>query len=353
MPLTEELLQKIWPRDHEPTDGLWTSRRTRTAWNDTLKQTVRILYPDGGADGFRPPVSEFFTLVEVMARVHDGRARLPLDAAPLLDDLRGEIAGGLAVAVEGLRRHVTGTPHHHWLSSPDRPDVVITSNWDTLVELAAYRVGLEVHFTWPKKANGDPVSALPANAIVILKLHGSIDWGSPEDPAVSLHKNWAFEGLNTAILKGDGHPRRQHHRDGSETLLRYRSIDNPEAAGRSAAPFRSPAMATMSAGKDTAIAQIHFLWDDAYWCLSRAKRLDLVGYSFPADDLELRTLLRVSTRKPGVADLDGRVRVNICNPSPDVHDRARSFLGTGVASSYGGASGWKLTARRTRRARSQ
>lgn len=340
LPLTEELLRHIWPREHEGA-GSWSSRRTTSAWSRELKKASLVLYPDGSADGFRPLVSEFFTLLEVMERVHAERERLALDPGILLKDLRAEIAEGLTCDVEKLRTSIAKTPHYKWLSDSARPDVIVTSNWDTLAELAALRSGLNVLLNWPKTAAGTRRPDLPEDSVVVLKLHGSIDWGRADDAQfLRRTRQWDYERIDQPIVANDR--RRQHHRNDSETLLRRKTYDHPIRLDRSRLGFDEPLMATMAAGKDTFISDLHDIWDDAYWTLSRASRLDIIGYSFPPDDLELRTLLRVTTRQPAKAALSPDVRVSVCNPSPDTHDRARSFLGMNVQSSFAGAGSWKM-----------
>jgi hypothetical protein len=58
--------------------------------------------------------------------------------------------------------------------------------------------------------------------------------------------------------------------------------------------------------------------------------------------LELRSLLRLTTRRAGESTLSERLEVSVCNPSPDTHERARSLLGEGLAASYLGADGFVL-----------
>jgi hypothetical protein len=118
-------------------------------------------------------------------------------------------------------------------------------------------------------------------------------------------------------------------------VLRYRSI---ESSSQNVLGFDSPLMATMAVGKASAIEALETVWADAYWSLSRAKALDVIGYSFPADDLEIRTLLRASTRRAGDSALDPGLRLTVRNPAPEAHDRARSFLGDGLHSDYFGAN---------------
>lgn len=360
LPLTEELLKRIWPRAHEAHGDVWARRRRSADWNTDLKKAVTIIYPDGAYEGYRPLVSDFFTLVEVIDRVHSGRERLPLDARGLLTDLRAEIAEGLTCSVDALRRTSAQIPHHEWLTDANRPDVIVTSNWDTLVEQTALRAGLNVMLRWPRH-DQRRTEVLPKDTVVVLKLHGSIDWGTPQDRRfVERSRDWDYERLDRVITPG--RPARSSSLDQeplptgddpAKVLLRYRSYDHPNARDRTRVGFAEPLMATMAAGKETFIADLSDLWDDAYWVLSRATRLDVVGYSFPPDDLELRTLLRVSTRQAGLAALNDKLALFICNPSPDTHDRARSYLGMGVHSSFEGAAAWRVgtTADARRRSR--
>jgi hypothetical protein len=63
--------------------------------------------------------------------------------------------------------------------------------------------------------------------------------------------------------------------------------------------------------------------------LSRAKQLEIVGYSMPDDDVEIRTLLRAAVRRGG-----GPEAILVRNPSPDVHVRVRRFLQRNIESNY-------------------
>jgi hypothetical protein len=59
--------------------------------------------------------------------------------------------------------------------------------------------------------------------------------------------------------------------------------------------------------------------------------LEVVGYSMPPDDIEIRTLLRAGVQRGD--DLD---EVMVRNPSPDVHVRVRQYLDRHVESDYRG-----------------
>ena len=64
------------------------------------------------------------------------------------------------------------------------------------------------------------------------------------------------------------------------------------------------------------------LWRDAYGAISRAARLEVVGYSMPPDDIEIRTIFAPASS--AALDLD---EVIVRNPTPDVHDRIRRISG--------------------------
>ncbi len=335
LPLTEELLERIYPRVGV---ARWKSIRTAGSWKRDLSSAIQILYPDGQDPAFRPTAVDFFTILEVMAAVHAGRQRVPLDAGKLLAGLRTEIAAGLQAEVAALS--LADTPQFRWLNSDSRPDVVITSNWDTLAEQAANAAGLSVRFAWPRRTAGSNLRRddLRKQELVLLKLHGSADWGQYANRLVTLRPlNAYYSDLGTPIGEDSRFGRAPQK---AERVLRFAGIEGARSAGDGLVGFDPPLMATMAVGKQSQIDATADLWDDAYWCLSRALQLDLVGYSFPPDDLELRTLFRAGTRRAGRAALDDGVAVTVVNPSPDVHGRARTFLGTGISSDFQGAEVW-------------
>jgi hypothetical protein len=61
LPLTEELLERIWPRPGGSAE--WHRQRTPRRWDAELERAVRVLYPQGAAKGFRPSVADFFIVL--------------------------------------------------------------------------------------------------------------------------------------------------------------------------------------------------------------------------------------------------------------------------------------------------
>ncbi len=90
-------------------------------------------------------------------------------------------------------------------------------------------------------------------------------------------------------------------------------------------------MVTMAHGKSGDLGPLRELWRHAYGAISRAARLEIVGYSMPADDIEIRTILRAGVERG--TDLN---HVVVRNPTPDVHDRIRRYLDRNIKSDYRG-----------------
>jgi hypothetical protein len=333
LPLTEELLEHIYPR-RPP--AVWHSVHSGTAWARLLSTALKVLYPAGDANGFRPSVADFFTVLEVVATVHANRERLPLDALTLVGDLRTEIARGLHDQLDDLA--IDTSPHYAWFTSDQYPQVVVTSNWDTMAERAALLAGRTVRLLWPRDTRDRRITALRRGEVVILKLHGSIDWGTYATRSVLKTPLAEFySALETAVRKRTAFERATKPAD---LPLRFRSLEDKRDGQGKRVGFAPPLMATMAVGKQAQIDLLGTVWDDAYWCLSRAATLGVVGYSFPPDDLELRTLLRMTTRRAGQATLDSTLALTMCNPSPESHDRGRHFLGDPITSDYRGADAW-------------
>ena len=91
-------------------------------------------------------------------------------------------------------------------------------------------------------------------------------------------------------------------------------------------------MVTMATGKSDDLGPLREVWRDAYRALSRASSLELVGYSMPPDDVEIRTILRTGLQRSARGARGPMIRVK--NPSPDVHNRIRSYLDRFAESDY-------------------
>jgi hypothetical protein len=163
-----------------------------------------------------------------------------------------------------------------------------------------------------------------------LKLHGSVDW-TLGAAAVKEESDYAVLG---ELLKPGRSYRIALPPSGDErndSALRIRVLDGKWGKAWSFLSSRTtePYMVTMARGKTGDIGPLSSVWRDAYAAISRAKRLEIVGYSMPDDDVEIRTLLRAGVRRAGKLP-----EIVVRNPAPDVHDRVRRFLSHRITSNY-------------------
>ena len=214
---------------------------------ELLKRAFKFFYPDAVNEGYRPDVVDFFSSLRTYLDVGVGLPGGFADAPHLYRSLKRAIADLL---IKKTRKcNATIEKGHPYLSEVVQPgNVVVTSNWDVLIERYASLHDVPVRLTGT--GHDDELG--------LLKLHGSIDW---------------------------------------------------------------------------CLGPLQKVWRDAYGAISRARRLEIVGYSMPADDIEIRTLLRAGVQRG--EDLDG---VSVRNPAPDVHVRIRQFLDRDVTSDYRGVS---------------
>jgi hypothetical protein len=279
-----------------------------------LDEAYRFFYPDKGA-GFRPEVVDFFSVLSAYGQID--RANLP-DGFPdreLLADLRFAIVHVLCTDLRSLQTPALTGPHELLDKMIQRGNVVITTNWDTIVERAA-------------EARGVPfrLSGLPSDSeLLLLKLHGSIDWLRPADAKKPVG-TVAYAALDELRASHRARPKAVTT---ASSVIRSR-LANPGAAWQTIkGATRNPFMLTMAPGKADALGPVLPLWEQAYRSISAASTLDIIGYSMPVDDIEIRTLLRA-----GVLRGTSRPNIMITNPAPDVHARIRELILRETESDY-------------------
>ncbi len=214
---------------------------------------------------------------------------------------------------------------HAYLEEVVAPgNVVITSNWDVLIESYASLHGVPLRLA----GTGDD------DELVLLKLHGSVDWCLGRHMnRMGTHDNYAT--LNERLFWTRSYkPRIPSKKERQDVAIRIRALENWSSAWRIVRSRASePHMVTMARGKAGDLGPLGQIWRDAYGALSRARRLEIVGYSMPPDDIEIRTLLRAGVQRGDPLD-----EVLVRNPAPEVHVRVRQFLDRAVASEYRGVS---------------
>lgn len=289
---------------------------------DDLTRAFKFFYPDAVHVGFRPNVVDFFTTLRTFLDVGAGFVETGFaNAADLYRALKLSIARAL---VDGLRDLTDARLRDHgYLDQMVQPgNIIITSNWDVLVERTAQLKAVPVRLC----------GGATDNALLLLKLHGSIDWSTASNTKRKLTKAnyaWLKEVLfvDPPYKFSFGSKLRDREPD---LLVRTRCLEGWTSAWNL---LRSrtldPHMVTMVRGKSGDLGPLRDVWRDAYGALSRARTLEIVGYSMPDDDAEIRTLLRAGIHRGSQA-----ARVMVRNPSPDVHDRVRAFLERAARSSY-------------------
>lgn len=162
-------------------------------------------------------------------------------------------------------------------------DVLVTFNWDTLLERAlARQKGFHWHPSWgygrtvrnefSYAARTTP--AIPSKYPRLLKLHGSINW-------VAHQKN----GTTRCAITRDWGPG-DHSAD---VVMMPPKMIKPEVWGR-----RLQSNATVFTGGNQSVSDKFYpaLWKEAEEQLARSRRIVFIGYSFPPADFAVGNMLR-------------------------------------------------------------
>jgi hypothetical protein len=213
---------------------------------------------------------------------------------------------------------------HPFLNEMVRPGhVLITSNWDPLIEYFASLKGYPLRLA-SRARHFEPTE------VYVIKLHGSVDWTQAD---TARRQYYSIEELATLRELQFATNVRRHslpsRRTDGASVVRVRSLPMSIAWQRVRSRTRQPYMVTMATGKSDDLGPLREVWRDAYRALSRAETLDIVGYSMPSDDVEIRTMLRTGIQRGSTAP-----RLTVVNPAPDVHYRVRNLLDRDAESDY-------------------
>lgn len=308
LPNTAELLMEV--RKLADAKNLAIDRKLREAY--------RYFYPEE-AEEFVPDVVDFFSVLrayeDVSGIASEGKPRFPggFSHPGLLTELRLVVVRLLCERLRQVQMPPGGWATVEQMLQPG--NVVITSNWDLFVEWYAKCRDIRL------RLGGIPTD----NTLTLIKLHGSVDWteqryrkaGTPSaDFAVLRELQNSRPPYSIQIKPGD--------------VLRVRAVENMSKSWQFIkARTERPHMVMMSQGKTVDMTPIQAMWDDAYTALCAASELQIIGYSLPVDDVEIRTLLRA-----GVARGNIPPRVIVRNPEPGVHVRVRTYITREAESDY-------------------
>lgn len=286
-----------------------------------LTDAYQYFYPEQ-APSFMPDVVDFFSVLrayEDVAFEADGRPRFPggFRHPGLLTELRLTVVRLLCERLRQIQIPDEGWPNVDTIVTPG--NVVITSNWDLFVEWYARQRGIRL------RLGGNPDD----RTLTLIKLHGSVDWTEPAQ------RKPGYPDSDYAALRELQNSRPAYGISIRPTdMLRIRAVENMQRSWQliKARTLR-PHMVMMSQGKTVDLAPIQSMWTDAYTALCAAQHVEIIGYSLPADDVEIRTLLRA-----GVSRGTSRPRVQVRNPEPGVHVRVRTYVAREADSDYGSFS---------------
>jgi hypothetical protein len=130
-----------------------------------LRQAFEYFYPDAVHEGYMPDVVDFFSALRTYLDVGAGLPGGCADAPHLYRALKSAIAQLLVKRIKQCYSALKGG--HAYLDEVVRlGNVVVTSNWDVLIERYASLHDVPVRLS----GTGDD------DELVVLKLHGSLDW---------------------------------------------------------------------------------------------------------------------------------------------------------------------------------
>lgn len=297
-------------------EGQWLQQEGLEA---RLSESYKYFYPDAENPYFRPDPVDFFSTLRTFIDISRTFPARGFDQPEeLYRTLKRGIAHLLVNEAKGYDdEKLMGHPFLEKMMQPG--NVVITSNWDTLLERYAALKGIQLRLTSTSRK-------FPESTVHLLKLHGSIDWCKITD------RNANYPDADFASLGELQNPEGQKktlplpNEGDEESLVRVRT--EPSTEWRTIrSRVNNPWMVTMVTGKQDDLGPLQGIWRDAYRALNRAKQLSIVGYSMPPDDVEIRTLLRMGVRR-------GIPKLVVKNPAPDVHYRVRAFLDRSADSDY-------------------
>jgi hypothetical protein len=283
-----------------------------------LRDAYEYFYPEE-SDTFVPDVVDFFSVLRAYEDVsgsRDGGApRFPggFKHPGLLSELRLAVVRLLCARLRGIQIPNEGWPKLDAMFAPG--NVAITSNWDLFVEWYAHCRETRL------RLGGDLNDA----TLTLIKLHGSVDWTEQRFRKTAAKADYAV----LRELQNSRPPYTINTIRPGE-MLRVRAIENMSRSWQFIkARTERPHMLMMAQGKTVDLEPIQSMWDDAYAALCAAKELEIIGYSLPQDDVEIRTLLRA-----GVSRGSASPTVRVLNPEPSVHVRVRTYVARDAVSDY-------------------
>jgi len=196
-------------------------------------------------------------------------------------------------------------------------DVVITTNWDTLAERALMETGkwlpsdgygFQVCLETGSELEQQPLpeELRVPSSVKVLKLHGSVGWFRKNNvhEVYLRHANY----LQDMILLG-------------KYVIRDKNELSP-GVGRP----ENPMIIFPSYLKQIEGPIMQSIWDQVAHALNHAEELTIVGYSLPAPDVAVRTLINPIRRRLA----ERAIKITVVDVNDTILERWQDFLGNGI-----------------------
>lgn len=211
-------------------------------------------------------------------------------------------------------------PFDALVKAVDSHSVIVSFNWDVLLEMAVLRAGREYSYLPP---------GLKGDGVLLLKPHGSINWFASLDREL-LYVN---ESSNLWVIGPNISSYMCYKKlpldpvDFSKTTVEYVLSRTPAIVP----PSATRALDVGGVPRDGFVAHGHDLTMQATWltvaqAIDRARQLVVIGYSLPGTDGATIELLKFFSGPAGK-----RREILVVDPNPAVIERYRMILDVEVA----------------------
>lgn len=202
-------------------------------------------------------------------------------------------------------------------TTPKSDVAVVTFNYDMALDYALYKANIEPFYGFENNP--------PSQAIPLLKLHGSLNWGECSqchDIFPAYVRDYAdYRGvIPFTYQEGAGDVRFNF---GSSIVTRKHKKDGAPA-------LSEPVVIPPTWNKSDHYKGIASVWAQAAQELCSAENIFIIGYSLPDSDSFFRYLYALGTVSKKVLK-----RLWVFNPDETVKDKFRKMLGPGALQSFG------------------
>lgn len=230
-----------------------------------------------------PDIEELISLMDVYIEFSEKIKRKHSFSTDELFDLKADLlrAIGVYLSDRSFLKEIEKSHLFRLVRTLKPGDVIITFNWDLLVEKALRKLRIVWHYD------------LIDNRISLLKPHGSIDWF--DSKKVHLRKATSFR------LMGE---------IGRIRVFNYFRF--PETEKRVA-----PVIIPPTVKKKWPYREFSVIWRAVWKALRHADEINILGFSLPPEDLHVRFVMRSAIRANEEAR-QSPLTINLVNPDKSV-----------------------------------